>query len=131
MPRSELVIYVDHSEVREGRLEDLKTAIKDLAEFVKAKEPRIIAYNVYFTEDGKRMTVIHVHPDSDSLKFHMNVAGPAFAKFADYVRMLTINVYGEINESLLEQLKKKAQMLGNASVIVHEYHAGFTHWGER
>jgi quinol monooxygenase YgiN len=119
------IIYVDNSEVREGRLEELKDAIKELAELVKAKEARILGYNVYFTDGGKRMTVIHIHRDSASLEFHMQVAGPAFAKFVDYVKMLTIDVYGDINEGLLDQLRKKAQMLGNGRVTAHEFHAGF------
>jgi quinol monooxygenase YgiN len=131
MSEQKSIVYIDHSEVRDGRLDELKAAIKELAEFVKAKEPRIIAYNVYFTEGGKRMTVIHIHPDSASLEFHMKVAGPEFPKFADFVRMLTINIYGEINEGLLEQLRKKAQMLGNATVVVHGFHAGFDWFGGR
>lgn len=131
MSEQKSVVYIDHSEVRDGRLDELKAAIKDLAEFVNAKEPRIIAYNVYFTEGGKRMTVIHIHPDAASLEFHMQVAGPEFPKFAHFVRMLTINIYGEINEGLLEQLRKKAKMLGNATVAVHGFHAGFARFGGR
>ena len=118
------VVYIDYSEVREGKLDELKAAIKELTEFVKAKEPRIIAYNVYFTDGDKRMTILHIHPDAASLEYHMKVAGPEFPKFADFVRMLTINVYGEINDGLLEQLHKKARMLGNAAVAVHEFNAG-------
>jgi len=131
MSEQKSIVYIDYSEVRDGRLDELEAAIKELAELVKAKEPRIIAYNVYFTEGGKRMTVIHIHPDSASLEFHMKVAGPEFPKFADFVRMLTINIYGEINEGLMEQLRKKAQMLGNATVVAHGFHAGFARFGGR
>ena len=73
------IVYIDTSDVREGALEELKTAMKELVDFVEANEPRLIAYNVYFSDDGTRMTVVHVHPDSASLEYHMEVAGPAFA----------------------------------------------------
>ena len=125
MSGSEPVIYIDHSEVREGKLDELKAAIEELAELVKTKEPRIIAYDVYFSESGNRMTVIHIHPDSASLEFHMKIAGPAFAGFVEYVRLLTINVYGNLDDGLLEQLRKKAQMLGNGTVTTHKLHTGF------
>ena len=131
MSGSKPIMYVDHSEVREGKLDDLKTGIKELAELVEAKEPRIISYSAYFSQGGKRMTVIHIHPDSASLDFHMKVAGPMFARFADYVRLLTINVYGDISEDLLEQLRRKAQMLGNGTVTAHELHAGFARFPVR
>lgn len=72
---SDAIVYVDTSDVREGALEELKAGIKALVDFIDANEPRIIAYNVYFTDDGSRMTVVHVHPDAASLEYHMEVAG--------------------------------------------------------
>lgn len=125
MSESKSIVYIDRSEVRKGKLDELKAAMKELVELVEANEPRIIAYNVYLTENGTRMTVIHVHPDSTSLEFHMKVAGPAFSKFAEFVKLLTIDIYGKLSDDLLEQMRKKAQMLGNGTVIVHELHAGF------
>jgi quinol monooxygenase YgiN len=71
---SEPIVYIDTSEIREGKLEELKTAINELVKFVEANEPRLIGYNVYLKEAGTRMTVIHVHPNSASLELHMKVA---------------------------------------------------------
>lgn len=126
---SEPIIYIDSSEIREGMFEKLKTAMNELVGFVKANEPRIIAYNVYLTGDGTRMTVVHVHPDSASLEFHMKVAGPAFPKLVEFIKLLTIDVYGEPGDGLVEQLRRKAQMLGNGTVQVHGLHAGFARFG--
>jgi quinol monooxygenase YgiN len=120
------IVYIDASEIQEGKLEELKTAIKELLNFIEANEPRLIAYNVYFNEDGTRMTVVHVHPDSASLEHHMNVAGPAFRRFVQFVKLLTIDVYGEPGEHVLAQLRQKAQLLGSGTVLVHDLHAGFT-----
>jgi quinol monooxygenase YgiN len=128
---SEPIIYIDCSEVREGKLEELKTAINELVELVEANEPRLIAYNVYFTEDGTRMTVVHVHPDSASLEFHMKVASPTFPKFVKLIKLLTIDVYGKPSGNLPEQIQQKAQMLGNATVLFHGPHAGFARFGIR
>lgn len=122
---SEPIVYIDTSEIQEGQLEELKRAMSELIKFVETSEPRLIAYNVYLNEDGTRMTVVHVHPDSASLKFHMKVAGSFFAKFVRFVKLLSIDVYGKPSNELLEQLRQKAQMLGNGTVLVHERHAGF------
>jgi quinol monooxygenase YgiN len=126
---SEPIVYVDNSRVREGKLEELKTAIKELAEFVDANEPRILAYYAFFNEDGTRMTVMHVHPDSASLEFHMEVGGPAFRRFTNLVEMSGIEVYGKPSDSLLERLRAKAAMLGSGTVVVHDFHAGFARFG--
>ncbi len=121
---SEPIIYVDSSEVREGQLEELKTAMNELVDLVRANEPQLIAYNVYFGEKDTRMTVMHIHRDSSSLEYHMQVAGPAFPKFARCIRMLSIDLYGAPSDRLIEQLGQKARLLGDGTVRVHRHHAG-------
>jgi hypothetical protein len=122
-------VYVDQSDVREGALEQLKSGMEELVELIAANEPRILAYNVYFSDDGTTMTVVHVHPDSASLEHHMQVAGPVFRRFADFVTLSSIHVYGELPELVLEQVRAKARLLGRGVVEVHALHAGFTRFG--
>ena len=128
---SDAIVYVDTADVRGGALEELKAAMKDLVEFVAANEPRLIAYNVYFSDDGTRMTVVHVHPDSASLEHHMEVAGPVFHRFVELVTLSSIHVYGQPSEKLLEQLHEKARLLGHDAVAVDALHAGFTRFAVR
>lgn len=120
------IVYVDTAEVREGALAELKEGMKELVAFAQANEPRLLAYNVYFSEDGTRMTVVHVHPDSASLEYHIEVAGPFFRRFVGLVTLSSINVYGEASEGLLAQLQEKAELLGRGAVEVAALHAGFT-----
>jgi hypothetical protein len=123
---SESIVLVDCSETREGKLAELKTAMKQLVEFVEASAARPLAYHMYIREDGTRMTVVQVHPDSESIELHMKVAGPAFAKFSELLKMSSMDVYGTPSPALLEQLRRKARMLGlSEALAVHELHAGF------
>jgi quinol monooxygenase YgiN len=123
---SDLILYVDTSDVREGALEELKPAIRELVDFVEANEPRLIAYNVYLSTDGTKMTVVNVHPDSASLEYHMTVAGPLFSQFVELVTLTSIHIYGEPSEKVLKQSHEKAQLLGRGAVIVEPLFAGFT-----
>ncbi len=119
-------MYVDTSDVGEGALEELKDAMKELVEFVEANEPRIVAYNVYLSDDGTRMTVVHVHPDSESFEYHMEVAGPVFRQFVELVTLSSIHIYGDPSETALRQSHEKARVLGRDAVVVNSLHAGFT-----
>jgi len=121
---SDFVVYLDTSDVRPGRLGELKAAMEELAHFVEANEPRIIAYNVYFSGDGTRMSVLHIHEDIPSLEFHMKVAGPRFPPIAPLVKLLTIEIFGAASEELVKQLEAKTQLLGG-TVIIRDLHAGF------
>ena len=128
---SQPLVYVDTSDVRNGALDELKRGIEELARFVEANEPQLIAYNVYLSDDGSQMTVVHIHADSASLEYHMDVAGPAFRRLADLITLSSICIYGEPSEKALMQLQDKAESLGGGSVSVHGLQAGFSRFGGR
>jgi hypothetical protein len=119
-----MLVYIDTSYVQEGALDELKKEVGKLAEFVTANVPRLIAYNVYFSDDGSQMTVIHIHPDSASLEEHLDVGGPIFRKFTDLVTLSSIRVYGETSGRAMRQLHDKARLLGCNDVSQHGHHAG-------
>jgi hypothetical protein len=123
---SEAILYVDSSEVREGALDDLKMAIKELVDFVDANEPQILAYNIYLSDEGTQMTVVHMHRDSESLEYHLEVAGPVFGRFAELITLSSIVIHGRPSEKALRQLQEKARSLGRGTVTVHRLEAGFT-----
>ena len=122
---SQPLIYTDTSRVHDGALEELKTAIADLAGFVESEEPRIISYGAYFTGDGRQMTVVHVHADSASLDYHMDVLEPRLERFANLLTLSSIDIFGEPSEKAIEQLEDKVRLLGSGTVTVHPPHAGF------
>src|SRR5215211_4494227 len=123
---SGLLIYVDTSHVREGAVEELRGAIKELVGFIAANEPQIVAYCVYLSDDEREMSVVHVHADAVSLEYHLDVAGPAFRKLANLITLSSISVYGEPSKWALTQLHDKARLLGRDDVAVHGLEAGFS-----
>ena len=125
------LVYVDTSDVREGALEELKRAVTELAEFVESHEPRIVSYAAFFSQDGRTMTVIHVHADADSLDFHLEVAGARFGRFADLLTLSSISIFGEPSAKAMRHLRDKLRLLGTGEVAVHPLHAGFTHFEAR
>lgn len=122
---SDPIVYIDMSDIREGKLEAVEAATKELAAFVEANNPHILSYRIFFDESAARMTVVAVHPDSEALEFHMDVGDAEFRKFAELLDLSSIAVCGDVGRAVLERLDRKAQMLGRGSVTVHSSHAGF------
>jgi quinol monooxygenase YgiN len=129
MSTADPIVVIDSSEIREGRIDELKAAVTKLVEFVEANEAEPIAYSIYIDEDGSRMTVVQIHPSSASMEFHMRLAGPIFREFTELVVLSRIDFYGAPSDALLEQMRQKAELLGNAPVVVNELHAGFARFG--
>lgn len=122
---SQPIVYIDTSAIREGKFGELAAAMGHLAEFVEENVPQLISYGFYLDQDRSRMTVVAVHPDASSILFHMDTCGGEFAKFAEFIELLNIDVYGRIGDAVMQRLHQKARMLGNGSVTVHELHSGF------
>jgi hypothetical protein len=119
------IVYVDTSAIRKGKHQQLEVAMKDLATFVEANMPRVISYGFFLDQNRTEMTVVAVHPDSESLEFHIDTGAAEFRKFADLIDLSRIEVYGAVSDAVLGRLDRKARMLGGGTVAVHELYAGF------
>jgi hypothetical protein len=127
---TELIVYVDRSDIRRGTVDELRDALRGVVAFVEAHEPQLIAYGFYVDEDAHEMTVVAVHPDSASLELHLDVGRSEFAKLGHLITLRDITVYGVITEQVLESLQRKAAALGNgARVRVLGPHAAFARTG--
>lgn len=71
------------------------------------------------------MTVVAIHPDPQSLELHLDTGAEKFRRFAELIDLARIDVFGAVGDGVLERLHRESRMLGNATVAVHELHAGF------
>lgn len=120
-----MIVYIDHSDIHEGRLEDLKEGIRRLVDFIETHEPQLTAYGFHLDEDAARMTVVAVHPDTASLELHLGIGNEEFRKLGEMITLRQIRVFGPVSDRAREMLEQKAEMLGG-SVSVSERFAGFT-----
>lgn len=128
---AEPIVFVDRSDIHEGKLEELRAAVGELAAFVEANEADPVSYQVYFSDGNRRMTVVQIHRDPASMERHMEIAGPVFARFADLLTLRTVDIYGSPSDKVLDQLRRKAELLGTATVTVHDLQAGFARFAAR
>ncbi|HLF74775.1 MAG TPA: antibiotic biosynthesis monooxygenase [Anaerolineales bacterium] len=106
---SEPLIYISTWRIKEGRLEDFKRFIREMVEIYRTNEPQLIAFNVFLNEEETEMTSIQVHPDADSMDFHMQVLERALGEEmsdwvgrADFIEPKHIEIYGTPSAGLLE-----------------------------
>jgi hypothetical protein len=120
------ILLIDVSSVRDGVLDELKARMTELAAFVESRESRAISYQFFLSSDERTMTVIQVHPDSESIVAQMAAAAPLFKPFAELLTMTAMDVYGEPSAELHDVLLRKADLLGlGRPPTVHSLRAGF------
>src|SRR6185295_15799575 len=103
-------IFIASNRLKEGKLEDERTRVPELCDFIEANEPRLIAFHEYASEDGTEVGVVQIHPDAASMEFHMKVVAERAARaYAETLEATTsIQVYGAPSDAVLEMLRLQA-----------------------
>ena len=102
------LIYVGTYQIKEGKRDDLARYWRDFVEFVEASEPRLIAFNAYVNDEGNEVAVVQVHPDGDSMEFHMKVIREHMehAAWEFLGGVVSEHIYGVIGDSTLETMRQ-------------------------
>ena len=102
-------IFIATNRLKPGKFADERKRVPGLVDFVEANEPRVIAFNEYANDDGTEVAVVQIHPDADSMAFHMRVvAERAAAAYAETVAATTsIQVFGTPSTAVLETLERQ------------------------
>jgi len=66
-------IFISTFRLKQGELGAFREMCTGLVEMVQSKEPRLIAFNLYANEDGTEVSNVQVHPDADSMLFHLRL----------------------------------------------------------
>jgi quinol monooxygenase YgiN len=124
---SEPFIFIGTHTIREGKFEDFKKACGELLEVVEANEPRLIAFNLYANQDETEVGIVQVHPDADSMLFHMQVAREHISEAYQSTLEKTerIDVYGKPSDTVLEMISQLAGSEVPLSIKAHHL-GGFT-----
>ncbi len=117
-------IFIGTHTIKEGKLEDFKRHFRDFCAFIEANEPRLIHFALYVSEDGTEVSVVQVHPDEDSMAFHMQVAAEHFAQAYEFLDSTkSIQIYGTSSGALVEQMKQVSSP--EVAVIAKQELTGF------
>ena len=120
---SEPLIVVLNYSIKPGKEEEARKRIAEHVDFVETNVPRMIAFHMYLNEDGNRLSIVQVHPDSASMEFHTQVNAKHFATAFDWLdTSLGQQFFGPISDALAAELAKWDEAFTH--VPVHE--AGFT-----
>src|ERR1700716_708118 len=103
-------IFIATNRLKKGKLDDETRRVPDRCEFIEANEPRLVAFNEYANDDGTEVAVVQVHPDAESMEFHMEVvaerAAQAYAETLDATA--SIQVFGTPSDAVLAMLSRQA-----------------------
>ena len=120
-------IFVGTHRIKDGQVGAYIEYFREFAEFVKENEPRLIVFEGYVNEEGTRMTIVQVHPDAESMEFHMQTigkhVGEAYDRFLDGTER--IDVYGVPRGGVVAMINQLSSMDEPLNISARPV-AGFT-----
>jgi len=104
------LILIATNRLKPGALEAERRRVPELAAFLEANEPRLIAFNEYVDDRAQEVTVVQVHPDAESLHVHTAVvadhAARAYAETLDAT--VAVELYGTPDQETIARLRRQA-----------------------
>jgi hypothetical protein len=85
----------------------------------------LLAFAVYVNEDGTKVTGLQVHPDSDSLLFHLAQVDEEMNRAFEMITTESITSCGDLDEKLKPFLEQVAAS-GVSLNVIPEPLSGFT-----
>ena len=65
-------IFIATNRLKPAAYQAERHRVPGLVEFIKASEPRLLAFNEYIDAERTEVTVVQVHPGAQSMEFHSN-----------------------------------------------------------
>jgi hypothetical protein len=107
---AEPFVFIATYTIKEGKVEEFKPYWRQFVDFVEENEPRLIAFNGYLGEGGNEVGIVQVHPDVDSMEFHMKLirehVEQAFAEFL--AGTAGMEIFGAITDDALALMENLA-----------------------
>ena len=91
---------------------------------VEEQEPRLLAFNLWESEDHSSSVVIQVHPDAESFEYHLKLFGERVRETFEYTEVEAVDVFGPPSPFVQEFI---SHGMANLPVTLHPRHqVGFT-----
>jgi hypothetical protein len=117
-------ILISRSRIKPGKSVAYAAMCVDMFRDVEEQEPRLLAFNIWESEDHTSSVVIQVHPDAESFEYHLKLFGERVKEAFDYVDIEGVEIYGPPSPFIEQFVTHGAPGM---PVTVHPLHkAGFT-----
>jgi len=112
------------SKIHPGKAEAYAPRAREICQLVEENEPRVLAFHIYVNQDQSSESVIQIHPDAESMQYHLRLLGDKVRETFEYTDFEALEVFGSPNDALMGWLERATEGI---PFTVHPVHwGGFT-----
>jgi hypothetical protein len=120
---SEPIVFISHSTVKDGKLEDLKDFLRTGATVLEVEKPGTVAFLAYADEAGSELSIVHVFPDAGAMELHLQGVDERAGAADEFIETQAYEIYGTPSPAVLETMRRFANTEG-VSLTVRADNAG-------
>ncbi|WP_169542955.1 putative quinol monooxygenase [Sneathiella aquimaris] len=103
---SDHVYWIIEANVRDGKLQELKTLMQEMSSATMEDEPGALNYEWSLSEDETICHIFERYASSDAAMIHMGNFGSKFAKqFMGVLKPFRCTLYGEPSDAVCDAMK--------------------------
>ena len=99
-------ILMSTSSIIAGKLDEYRAFTSKMIEIIEVNEPRLRAFSTSLNEAGTKVTTVQVHPDADSMVFHLQTVREKMDTAFEHIKLERVVICGEVNDQVLEMLNQ-------------------------
>lgn len=103
---SEPIVFVSHSRVKPGKLEDFKKLTQETFPQMEADKPGTVMHYGYLDEEGTEVHFVHVFPDADAMDAHMAGVAERSQKAFEFIESEGFDIYGAPSDEVLSMMQQ-------------------------
>ena len=107
------------SSIHPGKADAYQPGVADFCKLVEEREPRLLGFHIYVSEDRTKEVVVQIHPDAESMQHHLEVMGEKVRETFAFTEFESLEICGEPNEELKEWLAAVSQGIEFTLYPVH------------
>lgn len=105
------IVFISRSAVT-GSPEALGDAVRGAASAIERDKPGTVAFLPYVSDDGDELSIVHIFPDADAMRAHLQGVNERVAAAAEVIETLGYEIYGSPDDETLETMRGFATRQG-------------------
>jgi hypothetical protein len=119
------IVFISHFTVKPGHAEALRELWARMMPDLEASKPATTAQVGYLSEDGSRLSIVHVFPGGEALAAHFLGSDERGRAIYEHIVPAGWEVYGSPDEANLDGLRAEAATAGVTLTVEPEVLGGF------
>ncbi|MCV0402856.1 MAG: hypothetical protein K5924_03985 [Chloroflexi bacterium] len=119
------IVFISHSGVKEGRLEDLRSLTAEVMERLEDSKPETVAMLAYLDADDAVLSIVHVFGDAEAMDRHFEGATERARTAYELMEPRGWEIYGSPSEAVLGSMRAAAEAAQVELRVVSRFSGGF------